>query len=96
MEYDLIILIEIYININLRLININVLMNREIVEKYRDKNDLRIYKVILSDKGEQLRNILYSDLDQFTSKLLNALDNNVQDEIYLFDKLIQKLDSHEI
>ena len=73
-----------------------ILMNREIVDKYRDQNDLRIYKVILSDTGEQLRNMLYSDLDQFTSKLLNALDNNVQDEIYLFDKLIQKLDSYEI
>ena len=76
--------------------NINVLINRKLVDKYQDQDDLRIYRVILTSKGEKIKTHLYSDLDNFTSDLLNALDNNVQDEIYLLDKLIQKLDSYEI
>ena len=76
--------------------NINVLINRKLVDKYQDQTDLRIYRVILTPKGEKIKTYLYNDLDNFTSDLLNSLDNNVQDEIYLLDKLIQKLDSYEI
>ena len=76
--------------------NINILINRNLVEKYRDTQDLRVYKVILSDEGEQIKEKLYSELDNFTSKLLSSFSNEIEDEIYLFDKLIQKLDSYEI
>ena len=76
--------------------NINVLINRKLVDKYQDQTDLRVYRVILTTKGEKIKTNLYNDLDNFTSALLNSLDNNVQDEIYLLDKLIQKLDSYEI
>jgi len=76
--------------------NINVLINRNLVDKYQDQTDLRVYRVILTAKGEKIKTHLYNDLDNFTSDLLNSLDNNVQDEIYLLDKLIQKLDSYEI
>ena len=76
--------------------NINVLINRKLVDKYQDQTDLRIYRVILTNEGEKIKTHLYSDLDNFTSDLLKSLDNNVQDEIYLLDKLIQKLDSYEI
>ena len=76
--------------------NINILINRNLVDKYRDAQDLRVYKVILSDEGEQIKEKLYSELDNFTSKLLSSFSNEIEDEIYLFDKLIQKLDSYEI
>ena len=76
--------------------NINVLLKRSLVEKYQDQYDLRVYKVVLSDEGEQIKNSLYAELDKFTSELLTYLDDNIQDEIYLLDKLIQKLDSYEI
>ncbi len=76
--------------------NINVLINRKLVDKYQDQTDLRVYRVILTSKGEKIKTNLYNDLDNFTSALLNSLDSNVQDEIYLLDKLIQKLDSYEI
>ena len=76
--------------------NIKVLLNRNLVNKYQDQHDLRVYKVILSDEGEQIKNYLYAKLDEFSSGLLASLDNNIQDEIYLLDKLIQKLDSYEI
>ena len=76
--------------------NINVLLTRNLVSKYQDQHDLRVYKVILSDEGEQIKNYLYAKLDEFSSGLLASLDNNIQDEIYLLDKLIQKLDSYEI
>ena len=76
--------------------NINVLLTRSLVDKYQDQYDLRVYKVVLSDEGEQIKNSLYSKLDEFSSRLLASLDNNIQDEIYLLDKLIQKLDSYEL
>ena len=76
--------------------NINRLINRNLVAKYRDAQDLRVYKVILSDEGEQIKGKLYSELDNFTSKLISSFNNEIEDEIYLFDKLIQKLDSYEI
>ena len=76
--------------------NINILINRNLVNKYRDTQDLRVYKVILSDEGEQIKEKLYYELDNFTSELLSSFTNEIEDEIYLFDKLIQKLDSYEI
>ena len=76
--------------------NINVLLRRKLVDKYQDSYDLRVYKVILSDEGEQIKNNLYSELDKFAADLLTSLDNKTQDEIYLLDKLVQKLDSYEI
>ena len=76
--------------------NIDVLLNRDLVDKFQDQDDLRVYKVILSDEGEQIKKHLYAKLDYFTSELLASLDNNIQNEIYLLDKLVQKLDSHEI
>ena len=76
--------------------NINVLLARNLVDKYQDQHDLRVYKVILSDEGDQIKNNLYAKLDEFSSGLLASLENNIQDEIYLLDKLIQKLDSYEI
>ena len=39
--------------------NINILINRNLVEKYRDAQDLRVYKVILADEGEQIKEKLY-------------------------------------
>ena len=76
--------------------NINILINRNLVNKYRDTQDLRVYKVILSDEGEQIKEKLYYELDNFTSKLLSSFNNEIENEIYLFEKLIQKLDSYEI
>tara|TARA_Y100000590_G_C14992607_1_gene740695 strand:- start:235 stop:543 length:309 start_codon:yes stop_codon:yes gene_type:complete len=76
--------------------NINILIKREIVEKFRDSNDLRVYKVILSNKGEKLKVDLYSDLDSFSSKLLFSLDDDTQNKINVIDKLVQKLDAQEI
>ena len=52
--------------------------------------------VILSGEGEKIKQYLYADLDDFASGLLTSLDSAVQDQIYLLDKLIQKLDSYEI
>ena len=75
--------------------NINVLINRNIVEKFRDSSDLRVYKVILSDIGYKLKTNLYSDLDCFTSELLYSLDDNTQNQIAVIDKLVQKLDAQE-
>ena len=76
--------------------NIKVLINRQLVSKYQDQQDLRVYKVVLTSEGENIKIQLYNDLDYFTSDLLNSLDNNMQDEIALLDKLIQKLDSYEL
>lgn len=76
--------------------NINILIKRRIVEKFRDSNDLRVYKVILSNKGERLKVDLYSDLDNFSSKLLFSLDDDTQNKINIIDKLVQKLDVQEI
>ena len=76
--------------------NINVLIKRDIVEKFRDSQDLRIYKVILSDKGEKIKINLYSDLDDFTSTLLSSLDDKTQTQMNIIDKLVQKLDAQEL
>ena len=76
--------------------NMNILITRNLVEKYRDTDDLRVYKVILSKSGGKLKETLYSELDNFTSELLYSFSNEIEDEIHLLDKLIQKLDSHEI
>ena len=76
--------------------NIKVLLNRGLVEKYRDSEDFRVYKVILSDKGEEYKNNLYSDLDQFTVAFLDSLDDATQTQINIIDKLVQKLDAQEI
>ena len=76
--------------------NIKVLLNRGLVEKYRDSEDFRVYKVILSDKGEEYKNNLYSDLDQFTFAFLDSLDDATQTQISIIDKLVQKLDAQEI
>lgn len=76
--------------------NIKVLLNRNLVEKYRDSEDFRVYKVILSDKGEEYKNNLYSDLDHFTSAFLDSLDDVTQTQINIIDKLVQKLDAQEI
>lgn len=74
--------------------NIEILINRGLVEKKRDPTDLRVQKVILTKKGEELKNNLYSDLDDFSAELLYSLNNNLKDEIYLLDKLVQKLDAY--
>tara|TARA_B100001250_G_C19719620_1_gene753200 strand:+ start:201 stop:617 length:417 start_codon:yes stop_codon:yes gene_type:complete len=76
--------------------NINILINKNLVHKEKDVQDLRVYNLLLSDSGEILREKLYMELDQFTSKILNSLDDSLQHEISLLDKLIQKIDSHEI
>ena len=76
--------------------NINVLIDRNLVIKTQSADDLRIYNIFLSEHGENIKSILYDDLDNFTKKLLHSLDNKSQDEIYLLDKLIQKLESYEI
>jgi len=76
--------------------NINILINRDIVEKYRDSKDLRVYNIILSDFGERLKLDLYSDLDEITSNLLYNLDDNTKSKINIIDKLVQKLDAQEI
>ena len=66
--------------------NIDVLINRNIVEKFRDSEDLRVYKVFLSNIGENLKLELYSDVDNFEevdmpdfSKLMKLWQKN--DEI---------------
>ena len=76
--------------------NINVLIDRNLVIKTQSADDLRIYNIFLSEQGENIKNTLYTSLDDFTIELLQSLDNKSQDEIYLLDKLIQKLDSYEI
>ena len=76
--------------------NINVLINRTLVTKIQDQSDLRIYRVSLTNEGELIKQSLYQDLDRFTSELINSLDDRVQNEIYLLDKLIHKLDSYEL
>ena len=76
--------------------NINVLINRTLVTKIQDQSDLRIYRVSLTNEGELIKQNLYQDLDRFTSELINSLDDRVQNEIYLLDKLIHKLDSYEL
>ena len=76
--------------------NINILIKRDIVKKFRGNKDLRVYKVILSELGEKLKINLYSDLDIFTEKLLENLDKSTQNEINSIDKLVQKLDGQEI
>ena len=76
--------------------NINILIKRDIVKKFRGNKDLRVYKVILSELGEKLKINLYSDLDIFTEKLLENLDKSTQNEINSIDKLFQKLDGQEI
>ena len=76
--------------------NINILIKRDIVKKFRGNKDLRVYKVILSELGEKLKINLYSDLDSFTEKLLENLDKSTQNEINSIDKLVQKLDGQEI
>ena len=76
--------------------NINVLINREIVEKFRDSKDFRVYKVILSDRGEKLKHNLYSDLDKFTLKFLTSLDESTQGQLNIIDKLVQKLDAQDV
>ena len=54
------------------------------------------YKVYLTEDGESIKQSLYHDIDTFTSGLLNSLDYSLQDEMYLLDKLIHKLESYEI
>ena len=76
--------------------NINVLIDRNLVVKSQSTDDLRIYNIFLSKQGESIKSILYANLDNFTIELLHSLDNNIQDEIHLLDKLIQKLDSYEL
>ena len=76
--------------------NISVLINRDLVIRTQSRDDLRIYNIFLSAQGENIKNTLYANLDDFTIELLQSLDNKSQDELYLLDKLIQKLDSYEI
>ena len=75
--------------------NINVLIKRDLVEKYRDSDDFRVYKVILSEKGEEYKSKLYSDLDNL-HPFLNSLDDKAKNQINLIDKLVQKLDAQEV
>ena len=75
--------------------NIDVLIKRDIVEKFKDSKDLRVYKGVLSDIGEKLKFDLYSELDVFTSNFLTSLDKNTQSQINIIDKLVQKLDGQE-
>ena len=72
--------------------NIGVLINRNIVEKFRDSKDLRVYNVFLSDIGENLKVELYSDVDNFTEIFLESLDRSTQNQINIVDKLVQKSD----
>ena len=72
--------------------NIDVLINRNIVEKFRDSEDLRVYKVFLSNIGEKVKVNLYSEVDLFTSNFLDSLDDTTQNQINIVDKLVQKLD----
>ena len=76
--------------------NIKILINRNLVDKIQDESDLRVYKVYLTEDGESIKQSLYHDIDTFTSGLLNSLDYSLQDEMYLLDKLIHKLESYEI
>ena len=76
--------------------NITILINKNLVDKIQDESDLRVYKVYLTKDGESIKQSLYDDLDTFTSGLLNSLDYSLQDEMYLLDKLIHKLESYEI
>ena len=76
--------------------NIDVLIKRDIVEKFKDSKDLRVYKVVLSEIGEKLKFDLYSELDVFTSNFLTSLDENTQSQINIIDKLVQKLDGQEV
>jgi len=76
--------------------NINVLIERDIVEKIRDNSDFRIYNIFLSNKGENIKKQLYLDLDYFTNKLLALSKNNLKDQLNLLDKLIQELNKREI
>ena len=76
--------------------NINVLIKRGIVEKFRDSKDLRVYKVVLSNIGEKMKNDLYDDIDIFSSIFSESLDEDTQNEISILDKLVQKLDVQEI
>ena len=76
--------------------NINVLLDRNLVNKYQDQHDLRVYKVILSDEGEQIKNYLYAKLDEFSSGLLASLDNNIQDEASSFYGSDNIFDKNEV
>jgi len=76
--------------------NINVLIKRSIVEKFRDSKDFRVYKVVLSDIGEKVKINLYNDIDNFTSHFLDSIDNDIQNQISILDKLAQKLDAQEL
>ena len=76
--------------------NIDVLINRGLVIKRKSNSDGRIFNILLSNQGEEIKEFLYSDLDLFSSELLSSLDHNIQDELSLLDKIIQKLDNHEI
>ena len=73
--------------------NIHVLVNRKLVLKQRSNDDLRVYKIFLTEAGENIKNKLYDELDYFSSKLLASLDSETQDIMHLMDKFIQKMDS---
>ena len=73
--------------------NIHVLVNRKLVLKQRSDYDLRVYKIFLTESGENIKNKLYDELDYFSSKLLGSLDSETQDIMHLMDKFIQKMDS---
>ena len=73
--------------------NIHVLVNRKLVLKQRSHDDLRVYKIFLTEAGENIKNKLYDELDYFSSKLLASLDSETQDIMHLMDKFIQKMDS---
>jgi len=72
--------------------NIEVLINRNIVEKIQDSEDLRVYKVFLLNNGENLKDELYSEIDDFTKIFLQSLDQKTQNHINIIDRLVQKLD----
>ena len=71
--------------------NIDVLIKRDIVEKLRDSEDLRVYKVFLSNIGENLKDELYSEIDGFTKIFLESLDQETKNQINIVDKIVQKL-----
>ena len=64
--------------------NINILINKNLVHKEKDVQDLRVYNLLLSDSGEILREKLYMELDQFTSISKIHLKSLYHDFVFIY------------
>jgi len=72
--------------------NINILINRSLVDKKRSKHDRREYIVYLTSEGSKISNILDEEMNDFLKIFINDInDSQRQDFINIIEMMNWKM-----